>query len=127
MQHYQTYQINIGGVKIGGGAPISVQSMTFSKTKNVEATLDQIRRLHFVGADLVRVAVSDEKDALALKEIKSLSPLPIIADIHFHYKFALIAAQYVDAIRINPGNIGSKDRIKAVADACRERNIPIRI
>lgn len=127
MNRYKTKQIQIGGVKIGGDAPISVQSMTFSKTRDVKATLEQIRRLHFVGADLVRVAVSDEADADALKEIKKDSPLPIIADIHFRYKLALRAAEVVDAIRINPGNIGSKDRIRAVADACKARNIPIRI
>lgn len=127
MNRYKTRQIQIGGVKIGGDAPISVQSMTFSKTKDIQATLDQIRRLHFVGADLVRVAVSDEEDAKALASLKEQSPLPIIADIHFRYKLALIAAQSVDAIRINPGNIGSKDRIKAVVDACKARGIPIRI
>ena len=124
---YKTKQIQIGNVKIGGNAPISVQSMTFSKTANIKETLEQIQRLYFVGADLVRVAVSDEKDALALKQLKEHSPLPIIADIHFRYKLALIAAEAVDAIRINPGNIGSKDRIKAVVEACKIRKIPIRI
>ena len=124
---YQTKQIQIGGVKIGGDAPISIQSMTFSKTADTKATLEQINRLYFAGANLVRVAVSDEKDAHALKELKKHSPLPLIADIHFRYKLALIAAESVDAIRINPGNIGSKDRIKAVADACKERGLPIRI
>ncbi|MDU7693554.1 MAG: flavodoxin-dependent (E)-4-hydroxy-3-methylbut-2-enyl-diphosphate synthase [Helicobacter sp.] len=123
----KTRQIRIGNVKIGGDAPISVQSMTFSKTENIEATKAQIDRLYFAGADLVRVAVSDEKDAKALKELKKVSSLPLIADIHFHYKFALIAAECMDAIRINPGNIGSKERIKAVVNACKEANIPIRI
>ncbi|WP_199490575.1 flavodoxin-dependent (E)-4-hydroxy-3-methylbut-2-enyl-diphosphate synthase [Helicobacter pylori] len=123
----KTKQIFIGGVAIGGDAPISMQSMTFSKTADIESTKNQIDRLKLAGADLVRVAVSNEKDALALKELKKVSPLPLIADIHFHYKFALIAAQSVDAIRINPGNIGSKDKIKAVVDACKEKNIPIRI
>ena len=127
MNRYKTKQIQIGGVKIGGDAPISVQSMTFSKTRDVGATLEQIRRLHFVGADLVRVAVSDEADADALKEIKKDSPLPIIADIHFRYKLALRAAEVVDAIRINPGNIGSKERIKAVIDVAKERKVPIRV
>ncbi|WP_104697748.1 MULTISPECIES: flavodoxin-dependent (E)-4-hydroxy-3-methylbut-2-enyl-diphosphate synthase [unclassified Helicobacter] len=126
-KRYTTKSIQIGNVKIGGDSPISVQSMTFTKTMDIQATLEQIQRLYFAGADLVRVAVSDEKDANALAELKKLSPLPIIADIHFRYKLALIAAESVDAIRINPGNIGSKDRIKAVANACKSRNIPIRI
>lgn len=124
---YKTKQIQIGNVKIGGDAPISVQSMTFSKTADIQATKEQIDRLHLAGADIVRVAVSDEKDANALKELKKIATLPIVADIHFRYKFALIAAESVDAIRINPGNIGSKDRIQAVANACKQRNLPIRI
>ncbi|PAF41532.1 flavodoxin-dependent (E)-4-hydroxy-3-methylbut-2-enyl-diphosphate synthase [Helicobacter sp. 11S02596-1] len=124
---YPTKQIFIGNVPIGGDAPISVQSMTFSKTADIEATKKQIDRLHFAGADIVRLAVSSEKDAKALAEIKKISPLPIVADIHFRHRFALIAAESVDAIRINPGNIGTKERIKAVADACNQRNLPIRI
>lgn len=124
---YKTKQIFVGNVAVGGDAPISVQSMTFSKTHDIKATKAQIDRLALAGADIVRVAVSKEKDALALKELKKISPLPLVADIHFHYKFALIAAESVDCIRINPGNIGSKDKIKAVADACNARNIPIRI
>lgn len=83
----KTKQIFIGGVAIGGDAPISAQSMTFSKTADIESTKNQIDRLKLAGADLVRVAVSNEKDALALKELKKVSPLPLIADIHFHYKF----------------------------------------
>ncbi|MCE3037952.1 flavodoxin-dependent (E)-4-hydroxy-3-methylbut-2-enyl-diphosphate synthase [Helicobacter anatolicus] len=124
---YKTKQIQIGNVKIGGDAPISVQSMTFSKTADIKATKEQIDRLHLAGADIVRVAVSDEKDAKALRELKKISTLPIVADIHFRYKFALIAAESVDGIRINPGNIGNKERIQAVAKACEQRNIPIRI
>lgn len=127
MQRYPTKQIFVGKVAIGGDAPISIQSMTFSKTCDIEATKAQIDRLALAGADIVRVAVSDEKDANALKSLKAISPLPLVADIHFRYKFALIAAESVDCIRINPGNIGAKDRIKAVADACNARNIPIRI
>jgi len=119
--------VDVGGVKIGGEHQISVQSMTFSKTADIKATVEQIKRLHFVGCDIVRVAVSDEDDARALKEIKSQISLPLVADIHFRYKLALIAAESVDCIRINPGNIGSKDRVKAVVDACKVRNIPIRI
>lgn len=127
MHRVKTKQIFIGNVAIGGDAPISVQSMTFSKTHDIESTKAQIERLYFAGADIVRVAVSSEKDAHALAKLKAISPLPIVADIHFRHRYALIAAESVDAIRINPGNIGTKDRIKAVADACMQRGIPIRI
>lgn len=126
-QRRKTKQIFVGNVPIGGDAPIAIQSMTFSKTHDIQSTKAQIDRLALAGCHIVRVAVSDEKDAHALKELRAISPLPIIADIHFRYKLALIAAESVDAIRINPGNIGSKDRIKAVADACKARNLPIRI
>lgn len=124
---HKTKQIFIGNVAIGGDAPISVQSMTFTKTADIESTKKQIDRLHFAGADIVRVAVSDQNDANALAELKKVSSLPIVADIHFRHRFALIAAESVDGIRINPGNIGTKDRIKAVAEACNQRNLPIRI
>lgn len=124
---HKTKQILIGNVPIGGDAPISVQSMTFTKTADIESTKKQIDRLHFAGADIVRVAVSDQNDAKALAELKKVSSLPIVADIHFRHRFALIAAESVDGIRINPGNIGTKDRIKAVAEACNQRNLPIRI
>lgn len=124
---YKTKQINVGGVKIGGDAPISVQSMTFSKTHDIDATLAQINRLYFAGADIVRCAVLSVDDATALESIKKQSPLPIVADIHFNYKHALRVAKFVDAIRINPGNIGGKDRIREVVNACNERKIPIRI
>ena len=127
MARYKTRQITIGDVKIGGDAPISVQSMTFSKTHDVKATVEQIRKLQFAGADIVRVTVPDEESAKALKEIKKQTSTPIVADIHFKYKLALRASEFVDAIRINPGNIGSKDRIKEVANACKDRNLPIRI
>lgn len=127
MQRYPTKQIKIRDVLIGGNAPISVQSMTFSKTKDVKSTLEQINRLYFAGCDIVRCAVLDKQDAFALKDIVKDSPLPVVADIHFNYRYALIVSEYVDAIRINPGNIGSKDRIKAVVDACKARNLPIRI
>ncbi len=126
-ERVKTKKIFVGDVAIGGDAPISVQSMTFSKTADIGATKAQIDRLALAGCDIVRVAVSDHEDANALKELKRLSPLPLVADIHFRYKLALIAAQSVDCIRINPGNIGSKEKIKAVADACAERGIPIRI
>lgn len=124
---YKTKQIFVGKVPIGGEAPISVQSMTFSKTRDIQATKEQLDRLALAGADIVRVAVSDLKDAHALKDLRKISPLPLVADIHFRYEYALIAAESMDCIRINPGNIGSKEKIKAVADACNQREIPIRI
>jgi (E)-4-hydroxy-3-methylbut-2-enyl-diphosphate synthase len=127
IKRYKTRQIFIGDVAIGGDAPVSVQSMTFSKTADVEATLEQIKRLHFAGCDIVRVAVPDYEDAYALEEITKRSSLPVVADIHFNYRLALIAAKWVDAIRINPGNIGDKKRVGEVVKACKERNIPIRI
>ncbi len=127
IKRYPTRQIFVGDVAIGGDAPISVQSMTYSKTSDVEATLDQIKRLHFAGADIVRVAVPAMEDALALKAIKEGSSLPIVADIHFNYKLALEAAKVVDCIRFNPGNIGEKSRIKEIVKACKERSIPVRI
>ncbi len=127
IKRYPTKKIYVGDVAIGGDAPISVQSMTFSKTRDIEETVNQIKRLHFAGCDIVRVAVPDFEDAYALKEIKKQISLPLVADIHFNYKLALIAAKSVDCIRINPGNIGSRERVKEVVKACKERNIPIRI
>jgi len=124
---YQTKKIYVGNVAVGGDAPISVQSMTYSDTHNVAATVDQINRLHFAGADMVRVAVPAMEDALALKAIKEQISLPLIADIHFNYKLALEAAKWVDCIRFNPGNIGEKGRIKEIVKACQERSLPIRI
>lgn len=126
-KRYKTKQIAVGNVLVGGDAPISVQSMTFSKTSDLETTKAQIDRLQLAGCDIVRVAVSDIEDANALKALKSMVSLPLVADIHFRYKFALIVAESVDCIRINPGNIGSKEKIKAVVNACQERGIPIRI
>ncbi|MDR1460933.1 MAG: flavodoxin-dependent (E)-4-hydroxy-3-methylbut-2-enyl-diphosphate synthase [Campylobacteraceae bacterium] len=126
-ERYKTKQINVSNVLIGGDAPISVQSMTFSKTHDIVSTVEQIKRLEKAGCDIVRVAVPDYEDAYALKEIKSQISLPLVADIHFNYRLALIAAEVVDCIRINPGNIGSKSRVKEVVKACKERNIPIRI
>jgi len=122
-----TKKIFVGDVAVGGDAPISVQSMTFSSTHDVEATVEQINRLHFAGADMVRVAVPQMQDALALKAIKERISIPLIADIHFHYKLALEAAKWVDCIRFNPGNIGEKSRIKEIVKACQERSLPIRI
>jgi (E)-4-hydroxy-3-methylbut-2-enyl-diphosphate synthase len=101
--------------------------MTYSRTADVAATVEQINRLHFAGADIVRVAVPDYEDAEALKAIRAQTSLPLVADIHFNYRLALIAAESVDCIRINPGNICEKSRVKEVVKACTERNIPIRI
>lgn len=121
-------QIHVGSVAIGGGASVSIQSMTNTPTHDVEATLAQIRALAAAGCEIVRVAVPDERAALAVGALKAGSPVPLVADIHFDYRLALIAAeQGIDKIRINPGNIGSADRVEAVAKACMERCIPIRI
>jgi (E)-4-hydroxy-3-methylbut-2-enyl-diphosphate synthase len=127
IKRYPTKKIYVGNVAVGGDAPISVQSMTFSDTKDVKATVKQINRLHFAGCDIVRVAVPDIDAAHALEKIKKQISLPLVADIHFNHKYALIAAKSVDCIRINPGNIGKKERIKEVVKACKDANIPIRI
>ncbi len=127
IKRYPTKKIYVGNVAVGGDAPISVQSMTYSDTRDVTATVEQINRLHFAGCDIVRVAVPEMEDALALKAIKEQISLPLVADIHFNYKLALVAAEVVDCIRINPGNIGQKWKVKEVVKACKERNIPIRI
>ena len=123
-----TRQINVGGVLIGGGAPVTIQSMTNTPTQDVAATLRQIRELAAAGCEIVRVAVPDMEAAWAVGKIKESSPIPVVVDIHFDYKLALEAiAAGADKVRINPGNIGGEDKVKAVADACRQRGIPIRI
>ena len=123
-----TKQIKVGNVLVGGGAPVSIQSMTSTRTDDVEATLRQIRELAAAGCEIVRVAVPDMAAAKAVGKIKEQCPLPLVVDIHFDYKLALEAiAAGADKVRINPGNIGGEDRVKAVADACRQKNIPIRI
>ncbi|MFA7092570.1 MAG: flavodoxin-dependent (E)-4-hydroxy-3-methylbut-2-enyl-diphosphate synthase [Arcobacteraceae bacterium] len=127
IKRYETKKIFVGNVPVGGDSPVSVQSMTYSKTSDIKATVEQIKALHFAGADIVRLAVPDMAAANALKAIKEQTTLPIVADIHFNYKLALIAAQSVDCIRINPGNIGDKSRVKEIVKACKERNLPIRI
>lgn len=128
MDQKQTKRITVGGVAIGGGAPITVQSMTNTKTADVAATLEQIRQLAAAGCDIVRLTVPDLESAEAFGRIRAASPLPMVADIHFDYKVALRVAQVgADKIRINPGNIGAPQRVRAVADACRQRRIPIRI
>ena len=118
----------VGSVPVGGGAPVSIQSMCNTRTHDVPATVEQIRRLEAAGCDIVRVAVPDMAAAHAISAIKEQINIPLVADIHFDYKLALEAvAAGVDKIRINPGNIGAPDRVKAVAHACREKKIPIRI
>ena len=123
-----TRRIQVGAVPVGGGAPVSIQSMCNTATEDVEATVQQIRRLEQAGCDIVRVAVPTEEAARAIPAIKRDIHIPLVADIHFDYKLALLCIDGgVDKIRINPGNIGSKERVRAVADGCRERGIPIRV
>ena len=121
-------QLQVGNVLLGGGAPVAIQSMCNTRTDDVAATVAQIRALEDAGCEIIRVAVPDMVAAAAIGEIKKNIRIPLVADIHFDYKLALRCAEEgIDKIRINPGNIGSHDRVRAVADACRERNIPIRI
>ena len=123
-----TKQIMVGGVPIGGGAPVTIQSMTTTRTDDVEATLHQIRTLAAAGCEIIRVAVPDMAAAKAVGKIKEESPIPVVVDIHFDYKLALEAiAAGADKVRINPGNIGGADHVKAVAQACARRGVPIRI
>ena len=121
-------QINVGGVAVGGGAPVTLQSMTNTKTENVSDTVAQIKRLEAAGCDIVRVAVPTMEAARAIEKIKREISIPLVADIHFDYRLAIAAAESgADKIRINPGNIGGEDRVKAVVDVCKSRNLPIRI
>lgn len=125
----KTREIRIGNTRIGGDNKIAIQSMTNTDTKDAGATLEQIKRLASVGCDIVRITVPDESAAETIKIIKESGiNTPIVADIHFDYRAALKSAEYgVDKIRINPGNIGDEERIRAVVDACKKKNIPIRI
>ena len=123
-----TRKINVAGVQIGGQNKIVIQSMTNTKTKDVKSTVEQILKLENAGCEIVRVACLDLEDAKAIKEIKSKINIPIVADIHFDYRIALEAIKSgVDKIRINPGNIGSEEKVKKVVEACKEKRIPIRI
>ncbi len=123
-----TKQIMVGNVPVGGGAPVAIQSMCSTHTDDVEATVQQIRRLEAAGCEIIRVAVPDKPSARAIGKIKEQINIPLVVDIHFDYKLALeCIAAGADKVRINPGNIGGEDRVKAVADACRQKNIPIRI
>ena len=123
-----TKQLFVGNVPVGGGAPVSIQSMCSTKTDDVATTVAQIKRLEAAGCEIVRVAIPDQAAAEAIDKIKAQIAIPLIADIHFNYKYALECAERgIDAIRINPGNIGAESNVKAVADMCRKKNIPIRI
>ena len=128
MSRKTTKAVQIGDVRIGGGAPVAVQSMTNTKTEDIQATVQQIRALTEAGCEIVRCAVPTMEAAEALREIRRQITIPLVADIHFDYRLALKAIESgVDKVRINPGNIGSRERVRAVADAARERGIPIRI
>ena len=128
MTRNETKQIRIGDVWIGGGHPIAIQSMTNTKTEDVEATVAQILRLEKAGCEIIRCAVPTEEAALALREIKKRIHIPLVADIHFDYRLAIAAIENgADKIRINPGNIGSKDRVRMVVEKAKEKNIPIRV
>lgn len=128
MERRKSRKVKVGNVYVGGDAPITVQSMTTTRTKNIAETLKQIEKLHDAGCDIVRCAVLDMEDAGSLGEITRKSPIPVVADIHFDYRLALRAIENgVSALRINPGNIGSVDRIKVVKEACSKKQIPIRI
>lgn len=117
----------VGNVKVGGDAKITVQSMTKTDTRDVEATVKQIKGLEEVGCDIIRSAVPDMEAAVALGEIRRKINIPLVADIHFHYKLALESAKHVDCLRLNPGNLRNPDHVRQVVKACKERNIPIRV
>ena len=124
----KTREINIGGVKIGGDNPIAIQSMCNTDTRDVKATVDQIKRLEKAGCEIIRVAVPDMEAAECIRDIKKSIDIPLVADIHFDYRLALRCMENgIDKIRINPGNIGSADRVKQVADMAKRNGIPIRI
>jgi (E)-4-hydroxy-3-methylbut-2-enyl-diphosphate synthase len=124
----KTRQITLGKIKIGGGAPVAVQSMCNTDTRDAEATLAQIRRLEEAGCEIVRLAVPDDEAAGSLGKIRKAAAMPLIADIHFDYRLALRSVeQGVDGLRINPGNIGGKEKVGEVVRACKDRGIPIRI
>lgn len=128
MQRRKSREVKIGKVTIGGENPVAIQSMTFTKTSDKEATLAQIKKLEEAGCEIVRFSVPDELCAKSIPYLKENSNIPLVADIHFNYKLALMSAEYgIDKIRINPGNIGDDDRVKQVVDVCKEKRIPIRI
>ena len=123
-----TKKLMVGSVPVGGGTPVTIQSMCNTKTDQVDATVAQIHALEAAGCEIIRIAVPDEAAAMAVDCIKEQITIPLIADIHFNYKLAIMCAERgIDALRINPGNIGGEERVKAVAEACRRKRIPIRI
>lgn len=125
---HQTRPVNVGGLIIGGNNEVAIQSMCTTKTADVEATVAEILRLEEAGCQLVRVTVNNEEAAAAIKEIKKQIHIPLVADIHFNYKLALMAIENgIDKVRINPGNIGRREKVEAVVKACKEKGIPIRI
>ncbi|WP_315076955.1 flavodoxin-dependent (E)-4-hydroxy-3-methylbut-2-enyl-diphosphate synthase [uncultured Clostridium sp.] len=128
MERRISRKVKVGNIYVGGDAPITIQSMTTTDTRNAEDTLNQINELYKAGCDIVRCAVLDMDAAKVLKEITTKSPMPVVADIHFDYRLALESIESgVSALRINPGNIGSEEKVKIVAEKCKEKNIPIRI
>ena len=128
MKRRLTKKIRIGNIHIGGDAPVTVQSMTNTDTRDAVSTIEQIKHLEEAGCDIIRVAVPDNEAAVALKQIKKAIGIPLVADIHFDYRLALASIENgADKIRINPGNIGGTDRVKKVVEAARARGIPIRI
>ena len=128
MKIKNTRQIKLGGVKIGGGAPVSIQSMTNTDTKNIASTVRQIKGLEKTGCEIIRVAIKDKESALAIKSIKKNISIPLEADVHFDYSLAILAAESgADGVRLNPGNIHNPQQIKMVITACRKMKIPIRI
>lgn len=128
MERRKTLPVQIGKITIGNNHPIAIQSMTNTRTKNVDETIKQIWELEKVGCEIVRVAVFDMNDALAIKQLKNQIHVPLVADIHFDYRLALASIDSgIDKLRINPGNIGSIDRIKMVVEACKRKHVPIRI
>ena len=128
MYRDQTKEIHIGNRVIGGGNPILIQSMTNTPTEDVKATVEQIHRLEAAGCEIIRCTVPTEEAAKALAEIKKEISIPLVADIHFDYRMAIAAMENgADKIRINPGNIGGEEKLRAVVDVAKERNIPIRV
>ena len=127
-RHQDTKVVNVGGVKIGGGNPIAIQSMTNTKTADVKATVEQILRLEEAGCEIIRCTVPDQESAEALAQIKKQIHIPLVADIHFDYRMAIAAMENgADKIRINPGNLGGRDRLEKVVAVAKERQVPIRV
>lgn len=128
MKRTETRPIQVGNIQIGAQQRVIIQSMCNTRTKDIDKTVEQILHLEEAGCEIIRLAVIDEEDALAIKEIKARTHIPLVADIHYDYRIALLAAENgIDKIRINPGNIGKKENVEAVVKACKEKQIPIRI